>query len=129
MTDDENQLADEIARTGRLEVTRAEQTASEWARWAIRLHRLAADMPAAGPEPKYMADDGIEAFLPFYISGADVMTRMRARLTGVLRDADAVMGAWLRAATDVTEGAQAALHHVDADPVHFESLKVPGGEG
>lgn len=127
MADDEMNLADEIARTGRLEVTRARQTASEWARWAVRLHLLAADMPAVGPEPKYMADDGIEAFLPFYIGGSDV-TRMRARLTRVLRDADAVTGAWLRASTDVTDGSLAALRQVDADPIHYDSLNGLVGE-
>lgn len=121
-------LADEIAKTGRLEITRAERTASQWAIWASNVHRLAGEMPAAGPEPHFMAEDGGDGFIPFHIGAYD-RVRMKDSLIEVLRSADAVMGAWIRAATDLDERVRAALGEVDADPEHYASLRPTQGGG
>lgn len=119
-------LADEIAKLGRLETTRADHLAAAWSQWAGRVHRLLQEMPVIWPTPKYLMDDGEQTRVPWRLSEADV-TRIRGRLVQVMRDADAVAGAWQRASVDVTEASHAALRDVDADPHHFASLRG-GGE-
>lgn len=121
----EPDLADEIARVGRTEVTRANENAARWAQWAVKVHQLIEDMPSVGAAPEYLADDGIVAHLSFHVGHADAV-RMEGRLTQVLRDADAITGAWHRAAVDVMAQSHMALRQVDADPEHFAALR--GGE-
>lgn len=121
-------LADEIARTGRLEITRSHRTASDWHAWASDMHRLASEMPALGARPSYMADDGIDTAVRFYI-GTDDAQRINEALQVVLRTADAITGAWLRAATDLAERVHDALREVDADPEHFASLRPSSRDG
>jgi hypothetical protein len=121
-------IADEIAKTGRLEITRAELTASRWAAWASKVHRLVDEMPAIGASPSYMAEDGRPMGVRFHIDTEDAQL-MKQALIEVTRTADAVMGAWIRAATDLDGHVRSALGQVDADPEHYASLRPPRDGG
>lgn len=121
-------LADEIAKTGRLEITRAEVHASRWAVWASQLHRLVGEMPEIGASPSYMAEDGMSMGVAFHIGTEDAQV-MKQALIEVIRTADAVMGAWIRAATDLDDHVRAALREADADPEHYASLRPAQGRG
>ncbi len=126
VADETPDLAEEIARIGRTELVRAEENAARWAQWAVRVHQLIEDMPSVGPDPRYLADDGVEAFdVPFHV-GVEDRVRMEKFLTRVLRDADAIVGAWHRAAVDVMAQSHMALRNVEADERHFVTLR--GGE-
>jgi hypothetical protein len=124
--EDLRSLADEIAKTGRLEITRAERIASQWAVWSSEVHRVVGEMPAIGASPSYMAEDGMSMGVRFHIGTEDAQL-MKQALIEVIRTADAVMGAWIRATTDLDEHVRAALREADADPEHYASLRPTRG--
>lgn len=105
-------LAREVAEFGVAEQRRAEVLAVAWAEWAANLERLIAAMPAAtGLWPRYMDDIGDRCDVHVGAEHIEVPL-LRARVARAVADADALSGAWRRAAGRVEERTDVSLTEI-----------------